>query len=163
MNATPPETAVEISFDCLPLRTVARLDPPLDASPAFLAVFERVVAAIEKHGRHNTYYLHHGRCVFRLTNDPAVGMLDFAFEGCVMTDGDDRKTIACDLRVDLQGDTCDWANAKIIAWFQESVRRAVMVEFDRYIAAGDLERAVKRLRKLEEQADARGGYLGLGL
>lgn len=80
-----------------------------------------------------------------------------------MTDGDDRKTIACDLRVDLQGDTCDWANAKIIAWFQESVRRAVMVEFDRYIAAGDLERAVERLRKLEEQADARGGYLGLGL
>ncbi|GAB6164561.1 hypothetical protein JCM19992_05610 [Thermostilla marina] len=154
---------VEIAFDCLPLRTVARLDPPLDASPAFLALFDRVVKAIEKHGRHNTYYLHHATCVFHLTNDPQIGMLEFAFEGCVMTDSLDRQTIACDLDISLKRDTCDWANARVIEWFHETVRRAVMVEFDRYIAAGDLQRAIERLERLEKEADEHGGYLGLGL
>ena len=42
---------VEIRFDCLPLRSVTRLDIPLDASPKYQAFCHRVKAAIEKTDR----------------------------------------------------------------------------------------------------------------
>lgn len=154
---------VEVAFDCVPLRTVTRTDPPLDASPQFLALWERVQQAIRKHGRHNTYYLFNAHCAFHLTNDPSRGLLDFAFEGCAITDPEDRKTVACDLHVELRGDTCDWATEPIIRWFAETVRHAVMVEFDRYIAAGDLAKTVERLQRLEAETSAKGGYVGFGL
>ena len=154
---------VEIVFDCVPLRTVVRSDPPLDASPNFLALWERVQNAIRRYGRHNTYYLFNGQCTFRMTNHPSVGTLVFAFEGCLLTDSEDKHAAACDLQTTLQGDTCDWATEPIIRWFAESVRRAVLVEFDRFIAQGDLEKTIQRLRKLEEETESRGGYVGLGL
>lgn len=166
MNArdeTPVKSGVHVTFDCVPLRTVTRNDPPLDASPGFLALWNRVQAAIAKHGRHNTYYLFHGQCTYHLTNQPNVGMLAFAFEGCVMTDPEDRRTAACDLEVRLTGDTCDWATEPIIRWFTETVRRSVMAEFDRYIEAGDLRRTVERLQQLEAETHAKGGYVGFGL
>ena len=50
---------VDISFDCLPLRSIGRLDIPLDASPKYRARCERIKAAIDKHGSHNAYYLYH--------------------------------------------------------------------------------------------------------
>ena len=69
---------VEISFDCLPLRTMSRLDIPIDASPRYRARCERIKAAIETHGSHNTYYLYNANCVFHLTNTANIGMLDSA-------------------------------------------------------------------------------------
>ena len=33
---------VEIAFDCLPLRTITRLDIPIDASPAYQQRCERI-------------------------------------------------------------------------------------------------------------------------
>ena len=47
---------VEIEFDCLPLRTVQRVDAPMDASPKYEQFVLRVKEAIETHGVHNTYY-----------------------------------------------------------------------------------------------------------
>ena len=64
---------VQISFECLPLRSVGRLDIPIDASPAFHARCERIKHALEKHGAHNSYFLYDARCTFHLTNDPARG------------------------------------------------------------------------------------------
>ena len=64
---------VDISFECLPLRSVARFDVPLDATDELTAKIERIKSAATKHGRHNSYYLHDGSCVFHLTNDPAQG------------------------------------------------------------------------------------------
>ena len=154
---------VEIVFDCLPLRSVERLDIPLDASPVFRAQCERIKRAVEKHGMHNSYYLHHGRCVFRLTNDANVGLIAMGFEGIVLTDADDLKTIHADLEAEISEETCDWLTAPIVAWFQETVRRAVMVEFERYIAAGDLQKTIQRIAKLQETMDARGGFIGMGL
>ena len=154
---------VEIVFDCLPLRSVERLDIPLDASPGFRARCERIKRAVEKHGMHNSYYLHHGRCVFRLTNDDNVGLIALGFEGTVLTDSDDLKTIHADLEAEISEETCDWLTAPIVAWFQETVRRAVMVEFDRYIAAGDLQKTILRIAKLQEAMDAHGGFVGMGL
>ncbi len=41
--------------------------------------------------------------------------------------------------------------------------RAVMVEFNRYIAAGDLEQAKRRIAALQAKADQSGGYMGMYL
>ena len=154
---------VEIVFDCLPLRSLGRLDIPIDASPALRALGERVRQAVAKHGLHNTYYLHNARCVYRLTNDLQIGMAEFSFEGTVLTDGEDRKTLQADLAVELRREVCDWLTEPAVNWLCETVRRAVMVEFDRFIAAGDLARTIERIERLRAQSDARGGFLGMGL
>jgi hypothetical protein len=44
-----------------------------------------------------------------------------------------------------------------------SVKRAVEVEFDKYIAAGDLSRAIQRLAREQNASDAAGGFLGMNL
>ena len=48
-------------------------------------------------------------------------------------------------------------------WFAETVSRAVQVEFDRYIAAGDLEKTIERMEQVRAESDAHGGFLGMGL
>ena len=154
---------VEITFDCVPLRSIGRLDVPIDASPAFQALCERVKEAVQRHGLHNAYYLHNARCTYRLTNDERIGMLQFGFEGSVLTDAEDRKTVRADLRVELLRETCDWLAEPIVAWFRETVNRAVIVEFDRYIAAGDLDRTIQRLETIQAESDAHEGFLGMGL
>jgi hypothetical protein len=142
---------------------LGRLDIPLDAEPEFQAMVERVRRAVEKHGQHNSYYLNRARYVIHLTNDPLVGTLEFRFEGTVLTDADDRATIHADLEVELGAETCEWLTAPVVAWFQETVAQAVRVEFDRYIAAGDLERTKQRIARLQAESEARGGFLGMGL
>lgn len=154
---------VTITFDCLPLRSIDRMDIPLDASPAFRARCERILAAMEKHGKQNAYYLHSAHCVFRLANSDSIGMIDFSFEGTVLTDDSDQKTRGADLHVELVKETCDWLSENIVEWFQETVSRAVAVEFDRYIAAGDLDKTVARIEKLQSESDAQGGFVGMYL
>ncbi len=154
---------VEISFNCLPMRSVACFAPPVDASREEADLYRRLREAAQKHGIHNAYYLHGGKCVFHLTNHEQIGMLNFRFDGVVLTDEKDMNTLECDLAVELAGDTCEWLVAPVVDWFAESVRRAVKVEFDRFIAAGDLDKTVQRLERLQAESDAKGGYLGLGL
>ncbi len=154
---------VEIQFDCLPLRSVARWDPPLDASPELRDFYQRLKQAHLDHGAHNTYYLHHAQCVYRLTNSAAVGRLEFQFEGVVLTDAEDRQTVGSDLCVELVRETCDWITEPVVAWFCESVEHAVRVEFDRYIQAGDLERTRQRIAQLETLSDQADGFLGMYL
>jgi hypothetical protein len=154
---------VEIEFDCLPLRSLPRLVVPADASPGFARLIGRIQQAVDQHGTHNAYYLHRAKCCFHVTNDPQVGMLAYTFEGTVLTDAEDRRVRACDLQVKLQGETCEWLTEPIVQWFTDSVPRAVMVEFDRYIAAGDLARTEARLRELQAQSDAAGGFVGMFL
>jgi hypothetical protein len=154
---------VEITFDCLPLRSVGRLDIPLDASPKYRERCERIKRALEKHGSHNSYYLHDAGCMFHLTNQPDYGSLEFRFEGTVQTDAQDRETISADLEVTLVRETCDWLTEPVVAWFRETVSKAVIVEFDRYIAAGDLEQAKSRIAAIQARSDQKGGYVGLYL
>lgn len=154
---------VEITFDCLPLRSIGRLDVPLDASPKFRALCERIKAAIDKHGSHNTYYLHNAACRFHMVNRDDQGMIEFRFEGTAFTDSQDLRTERCDLTVDLARETCDWLQEPIVDWFRESVVRAVIVEFDRFIQAGDLEKTRQRMDAIRLQADEQGGYLGMYL
>lgn len=154
---------VEIGFDCLPLRSVGRLDIPLDASPKYQERCRRIKHAIETHGSHNSYYLYNADCTFHLTNDEARGMLEFRFEGTVLTDEADEKTLSRALDVELVRETCDWLTEPIVHWFLETVPRAVQVEFDQYIAAGDLEKAHERAQQAQAQMESAGGYLGMFL
>jgi hypothetical protein len=154
---------VEISFDCLPLRSIGRFDVPVDASPEYQAFCERLKQAAAKHGLHNSYYLHNAKCVFHLTNHPQLGELEFRFEGTVLTDPEDRQTLGCDLQAELHRETCAWLVEPVVAWFAETVTHAVRIEFDRYIAAGDLEQTVKRAEQIQADSDAHGGFKGMGL
>jgi hypothetical protein len=156
-------SCVEIEFDCLPLRSIGRVDIPLDASPAYQAKCERLKRAIEKHGTHNSFYLHNASCKFYLTNNPEIGSIEFTFVGTVLTDELDQKTVHADLDVKLERETCDWLTEPIVHWFHDSVRHAVIVEFDQYIQAGDLQQTLKRLEKLREETDKQGGYMGMYL
>jgi uncharacterized protein (UPF0335 family) len=45
----------------------------------------------------------------------------------------------------------------------DTVREAVKIEFDRYIAAGELQRTIARIARLESESNAGGGFLGMGL
>lgn len=154
---------VAISFECLPLRAVTRMDIPLDASPKFQAVCERILAALAQHGKHNTYYLHRAQCTFHLTSAENVGTLEFEFEGTLFTDPTDTQTKGCDLQVELRRETCDWLTENVVEWFRETVRRAVIIEFDRYIATGDLEKTKERLDRLQAESDEKGGFIGMGI
>jgi hypothetical protein len=159
-TATPP---VAISFECTPLRSVPRLDIPLDASPAYRRRLERMQRAVARHGTRNAYYLLDGSCTFRFTNETDSGWARFAFEGTTLTDDADAKTIGSDLEITLELETCDWLTQPAVEWLALSVKHAVEAEFDRYIAAGDLSRALERLAREQAQIDASGGYLGMNL
>jgi len=154
---------VEITFDCLPLRSVGRLDVPMDASPTFRALCEKIKSAMETHGSFNTYYLYNARCIFHLLNHDSLGMIEYRFEGTLFTDTSDCKTERCDLSVELVRETCDWLKEPVVEWFRETVTQAVRVEFDHYIEAGDLEKTRQRLEKMRSQADQSGGYMGMYL
>ena len=154
---------VEIAFDCLPLRSVGRMDIPLDASPKFRERCERIKQALEKHGAFNTYFLYNAACKFHLTNREESGMIEFRFEGTAITDQADLKTDRCDLAVELVRETCDWLTAPIVEWLHQCVQHAVRVEFDRYIEAGDLAKTKQRMQKLQAELEKTGGHVGLYL
>lgn len=139
------------------------MDIPIDASPKYRARCERIKHQLETHGSFNSYYLYNARCKFHLTNEPELGMLEFLFDGTVLTDAGDIKTEQAHLQVELLRETCDWLTEPVVAWFRESVSHSVMVEFDRYIAAGTLEQTRQRIQALQQQADEHGGYMGMYL
>ena len=143
------EPNVDIAFDCLPLRSVGRVDVPLDASPAFRARCERLQRTIGAYGTENAYFLYNTRCVFRLANSGVENMLRFSFEGTVLTDRSDCKAVKADLAVELTAETCGTVPADVLAWFRGVVERAVLIEFDRFIAAGRLAERVDHLGKLD--------------
>jgi hypothetical protein len=156
-------SSVSISFDCIPLRSVGRFDIPLDATHEQKVFSEKIKLAAEKHGLFNSFYLCNAKCVFHLTNHPDIGMVRFRFDGTVLTDQDDRKTTACDLRVELEQENCQWLTALAVEWLKETVCEAVKIEFDHYIEAGDLQKTIDRADRLKAEIEARGGFMGMGL
>jgi hypothetical protein len=154
---------VEIAFDCLPLRSVGRLDIPIDASPKYRQRCEQVKRAIERHGSHNTYFLYNASCVFHLTNRENFGTLEFTFTGTVITDGADMLAQHADLEAELVRETCDWLTAPVVDWFSQAVQHAVCADFDRYIEAGDLARTKERMEKLQAEVEKSGGHVGMYL
>ena len=154
---------VEIEFECLPIRSITRFDIPIDASPAYEQFVQRVKAAVQKHGSLNSYYLHRGLVRFHLTNHPTIGGIEFEFEGTALTDRSDTKVRHLDLSIQLGRESCDWLNESVVRFFETSAKRAIAVEFDRYIAAGDLQQTKARLEAIDRQAEASSGYIGMYL
>ena len=68
-----------------------------------------------------------------------------------------------DLEITLDLETCDWLTQPAVQWLALSAKHAMEVEFDRYIAAGDLSRALERLAREQAASDAAGGFLGMNL
>jgi hypothetical protein len=158
-----PHRPVDIAFDCLPLRSVTRLDPPLDASPGLVAKWERIKKAISEHGTHNTYYLHNAHCRFFVTNDPNCGMISFKFEGVLFTDESDASARSATLQVTIDQENISWLEQHVVRWFSETVSHAVCAEFDRYIGAGDPDRTRKRMEQLQQLIEQTGGFVGMHL
>ena len=142
---------------------MGRLDIPMDASPAFRARCERIKAALAAHGAHNSYYLYNANCTYQLTNDESKGLLRFSFEGTLLTDSDDLRSTSCDLKVSLEQETCDWLTEPVVHWFSRTVHEAVLVEFDRFIAAGDLDKSKERAQRIEAACEESSGFLGMYL
>jgi hypothetical protein len=156
------DSTVDIAFDCLPLRSVGRLDVPLDSSPEFRSRIEHLKQAIDKYGVENAYFLYNAHCVYRLANSDVDGMLRFSFEGTLFTDRSDAKADRADLAIELVSDTCGGLPAAVVEWFRGAVERAVLVEFDHFIAAGHLARRVDELERLTLLAE-RSDFAGMNL
>ncbi len=153
--------SVSVSFDCTPLRSVARWDVPPDAPPGEREDHARLRRAAKRHGLHNSYYLSNGYVEFHLTNDPEVGLLAFRFDGSILTDSQDRRTRLLDLSVELDGAACDWLTASAVEWFRATVVQAVRTDFDRYIESRDLERTRQRVERVEMEMVNCGGFVGM--
>ena len=132
----PLSSFVDVEFESIPLRSVGRLDVPLDASDAQRRRAEHMQLAIKAYGQERTYFLQDARCVFRFANSDVQGICRFEFDGVVRTDAGDRKCEEADLQVTLVSETCGGVPEPVETWLAERVRQAVMVEFDRFIAAG---------------------------
>jgi hypothetical protein len=153
---------VDIAFDCLPLRSIGRIDVPIDASPAFRARCERLQQAIDSHDTQNAYFLYNTRCVFRFANSDIEGMLRFSFDGTVLTDLSDCRADRADLSIELMAETCNAMQPEVLAWFRQVVERAVLIEFDRFIAAGALAERVAQLGDVACIADV-AGFAGMNV
>jgi hypothetical protein len=153
---------VDIAFDCLPLRSVGRVDVPLDASPAFRARCEHLQRSIEAHGAKNAYFLYNTRCVLRLANSDVHNMLRFTFDGTVWTDRGDCQAAGANFQVLLSGETCGPLPPAVLAWFGPVVERAVMIEFDRFIAAGKLADRVAEVGQIDRVTDL-AGFAGMNV
>jgi hypothetical protein len=91
------------------------------------------------------------------------GMIAFRFEGVVFTDDSDSKARHATLRVTLDKETCSWLEQHVVKWFEETVSQAVIIEFDRYIGAGDPEQTRQRMLRMEKAIEDQGGFVGMHL
>jgi hypothetical protein len=143
------DPVVDIEFDCMPLRSVSRVDVPLDASPAFRTRCERLKHAIDAHGNENAYFLYNTQCTYRLANSEIANMLRFTFDGTLLTDRSDRQAELADLCIELAAETCGGVPPAALDWLRGVVQRAVLVEFDRFISDGQLAARVTELGAVE--------------
>jgi hypothetical protein len=153
---------VDIAFECLPLRSVARLDVPLDASDALRLRAAHIKSAFDAYGPDRTYFLYNARCVYRFANSEVEGVCRFEFEGVVRTDEGDRKCEETSLDVRLVSETCGGVPPQAGAWLAQRVQEAVAIEFDRFIAAGALAAGAARSGDLQHLGELAGpGGMGV--
>jgi hypothetical protein len=156
------EPVVDIAFDCLPLRSLPRVDIPLDASPTFRARCERLRKALDGHPGENAYYLYNTRCTYRLANSDIDNMLRFSFDGTLVTDRSDCKADRADLDIVLIAETCGGVPPAALDWLRGIVRQAVLIEFDRFISDGQLAARKHELSSLDSIATI-GDFAGMNV
>lgn len=156
------EPVVDIAFDCLPLRSLPRVDIPLDASPAFRSRCECLRKALDAHPGENAYYLYNTRCTYRLANSDIDNMLRFSFDGTLVTDRSDCKADRADLDIVLTAETCGGVPPAALDWLRGIVRQAVLIEFDRFISDGQLAARKHELSSLDSIATI-GAFAGMNV
>ena len=155
--------AVQILFECLPFRLVGHAGLPLDASDEQHALWRRFRAALTKHGADNTYFIYNADCTYRLSNSDGA-ILRFIFEATVRTDAKDERPVDIDL-------VCQPAQADfplplapaVMDFFREAVRRAVLAEFQLFIRAGNLKRALAQQEHVLREWDRTRGFVGMDI
>jgi hypothetical protein len=156
------DPVVDIAFDCLPLRSIGRVDIPLDASPEFRERGEQLRRALEAHAGENAYFVYNTQCTFRLANSEIANVLRFTFDGTVLTDRSDCKADRADLEIVLVAETCGGVPPAALEWLRGVVEQAVLVEFDRFISEGQLAARVANLGQVED-AGSLCGFAGMGV
>ncbi len=155
--------AVAIVFECLPFRLVGHAGMPLDASDEQMALWRRFRAAMAKHGTANTYFLYNADCLFRLANGEG-GFARFVFEATVKTDEPDARPIDIDLACRLaESDFGSLITPDVSDFFREAMRRAVLAEFQLFIDAGNLKRALAQREHMLQEWDRNRGYVGMDI
>lgn len=155
--------AVSILFECLPFRLVGHMGMPLDASEEQAALWRRFRAALAKHGNENTYFLYNADCTFRLSNGPD-GSIRFVFEATVKTDAKDEHPVDIDLACRLaESDVELPTSTAVLEFFRGAVRRAVLAEFQLFIDAGNLKRALAQREHILREWDRNRGFIGMDI
>ena len=150
------QPVVDIAFDCLPLRSIARVDRHLDHLQTALehrARSERLRQAVDAYAGENAYFLYNTRCTYRLANSDIDNMLRFSFDGTLLTDRSDCKADRADLNVVLTAETCGGVPPAAMEWLRRMLKRAVLIEFDRFIADGRLAQRVEELEDISSITD----------
>jgi len=80
-------------------------------------------------------------------------MLRFSFDGTLVTDRSDYKADRADLDIVLTAETCGGVPPAAMDWLRETVRRAVLIEFDRFIADGQLAARKSELGSVDSIAN----------
>jgi hypothetical protein len=156
------QPVVDIAFDCLPLRSIARVDIPIDASPDHRARSERLRRAFDAYAGENAYFLYNTRCTYRLANSDIDNMLRFSFDGTVLTDRSDCKADRTDLDIVLTAETCGGIPPAALDWLRGIIQRAVLIEFDRFIEDGQLAERIKQLGSIDSVTDV-AGFAGMNV
>ena len=89
-------------------------------------------------------------------------MLRFSFDGTVLTDRSDCKADRADLNVVLTAETCGGVPPAALDWLRGIIKRAVLIEFDRFIADGQLAARVKQLGSVDSITDV-AGFAGMNV
>ena len=89
-------------------------------------------------------------------------MLRFSFDGTLLTDRSDCTADQADLSIVLVAETCGGVPPAALEWLRGVVERAVLVEFDRFISAGQLAARVAELGAVESITSV-SGFAGMGV
>lgn len=154
--------AVAIVFECLPFRLVGHAGLPLDASDEQRALWRRFRAAMTKHGTENTYFLYNADCTFRFSNSER-GFVRYLFEGTVRTDEKDEKPIDSDIVCQLAESDFEHIAPDVNDFFWDAVRGAVLAEFQLFIDAGNLKRALAQKEHILREWDRNRGFVGMDI
>ena len=127
-----------------------------------LALLVFVSWALNTHAGQNAYFLYNTRCTYRLANSDIDNMLRFSFDGTLLTDRSDCKADHADLNVVLTAETCGGVPPAALDWLRGIIKRAVLIEFDRFIADGQLAERVKQLGSVDSITDV-AGFAGMNV
>jgi hypothetical protein len=104
-------------------------------------------------------------CAYRtgLPSNGEAGFVRFVFEATVKTDEKDERPIDIDLACRLAESDFERISPEVQDFFREAVRRAVLAEFQLFINAGNLKRALAQREHILREWDRTRGFIGMDI